>query len=351
METRKIFIDTQAFMQQGFRFEGSVLNRVRELGRSNLIEIYVSEVVKREVSSKILEKVNKAKKLSGDLIKELSILESETPKEAVDFADLVESNDLHEVALSRWNKFLEESKAVILDPNDICNIELLSLYFDGKYPFSDGKKKDEFPDAISTLSLKSKVSQSDDLVYVISNDGDLKGFCEEEASFISLNQLSEFLDLYNRTEERLTNVVHDYINNEIDWISENIKETFLNSGFTYSENYEAEVENVVVTNLATHEIDVIEIEEGRVVIGIRCEITCTADVSGPDYDTAMWDSEDKEYIFFEYFNANMSFDDVYDISMELFFDEEQREFTEISSIEFDAGSDIELSYDDGFPYK
>lgn len=351
METRKIFIDTQAFMQQGFRFEGSVLNRVRDLGRSNLIEIYVSEVVKREVSSKISEKVNKAKKLSGDLIKELSILESETPKEAIDFADLIEKNDLHEVALSRWNKFIEESKAVILDPNDICNIELISLYFDGKYPFSDGKKKDEFPDAISTLSLKAKMSQSDDLVYVISNDGDLKGFCEEEASFISLSQLSEFLDLYNRAEERLTNVVHEYIDNEIDWISENIRETFLNSGFTCSVNYEAEVENVVVTNLTAHEIDVIEIEEGRVVIGIRCEITCTADISGPDYDTAMWDSEDKEYIFFEYFNANMSFDDVYDISMELFFDEEQGEFTEISSIEFDAGSDIELFYDDGFPYK
>jgi len=351
METRKIFIDTQAFMQQGFKFEGSVLNRVRELGRSNLIEVYVSEVVKREVSSKISEKTNKAKKLSSDLFKELSILESETPKEIIDFVGLVERNDLQEIALSRWNKFLEDSKAVILDPNEICNIELLSLYFDGKYPFSDGKKKDEFPDAISTLSLKAKMSQSDDLVYVISNDGDLKGFCEKEANFISLNQLSEFLDLYNRAEERLTNIVHEYIDNEIDWISQNIKETFLNSGFTYSNNHEAEVDNVVVTNLATHEIDVIEIEEGRVVIGIRCEITCTADISGPDYGTAMWDSEDKEYIFLEYFNANMSFDDVYDISMELFFDEEQGEFTEISSVEFDVGSDIELYYDDGFPYK
>ncbi|CDG55215.1 MULTISPECIES: PIN domain-containing protein [Halomonadaceae] len=351
MKTRKIFIDTQAFMQQGFKFEGSVLNRIKKLGRSNLIEIYLSEVVKREVSSKISEKIKEAKKKSSDFIKELSILESETPKEVIDFINLVEKHDLQELALSKWNKFIEDSKAIILDPNDICNIELLSLYFDGKYPFSDGKKKNEFPDAISTLSLKAKMSQPDDLVYVISNDGDLKGFCEKEANFINLSQLSEFLDLYNRAEERLTNIVHEYVDNEIDWISENIKEAFLNSGFTFSANYEAEVDNVIVTGITTHEIDVIEIEEGRVIIGVRCEITCTADISGPDYDTAMWDSEDKEYIFLEYFNANMSFDDVYDISIELFFDEEQGEFTDISSVEFDVGSDIDLYIDDGFPYK
>lgn len=141
MKTRKIFIDTQAFMQQGFKFEGSVLNRIKKLGRSNLIEIYLSEVVKREVSSKISEKIKEAKKKSSDFIKELSILESETPKEVIDFINLVEKHDLQELALSKWNKFIEDSKAIILDPNDICNIELLSLYFDGKYPFSDGKKK------------------------------------------------------------------------------------------------------------------------------------------------------------------------------------------------------------------
>lgn len=351
METRKIFIDTQAFMQQGFKFEGSVLKRIMNLGRSSLIDIYVSEVVKREVTNKISEKISKATKLRFDLLKELTILESDLPKDIVDNFKAIDEMGIEEVGKSRWIKYLDESKSTIIDPNKICNQELLSMYFNGEFPFSEGKKKDEFPDAISILSLKALMEGSDVPVYVISNDKDLKGFCSKEELYISLSQLSEFLDLYNRAEERLTNVVHGYVSNEIDWITKNVKDSFVNCGFTYSENYEAEVDNVLITDLSLQEIDVVEIEDGRVIIEIRCEISYTADVSGPNYETAMWDNEDKEYMVFEYFNENMAFDDGYDISIELFFDESQEEFTEIDSIKFDGGRDIELHHDDGYPYK
>lgn len=351
METRKIFIDTQAFMQQGFKFEGGVLNRIKELGRSSLINIYVSEVVKREVISKISDKTNKAIKLRSELLKELSILESDLPVDIEESFNTLKNFGIGEVGESRWVKFLEESKTTILDPNKICNQELLSMYFNGDYPFSEGKKKDEFPDAISVLSLKAMMEGLSTPVYIVSNDNDLKGFCEKEELFISLSQLSEFLDLYNRAEERLTNIVHGYIENEIVWITENIKDSFINCGFTYSNNHESEVDNVLITDLSTQEIDVIEIEDDRAVLEIRCEVSCTADISGPNYDTAMWDSEDKEYIFFEHFNENMEFDGIYNITIELFFDEGEGEFTGIDNIKFDGGYDIELDYDDGYPYK
>ncbi len=351
MKTKKIFIDTQAFMKQGFKFEGSVLKTIMNLGRSSLIEIYISEVVKREVINKISEKTTKATKLRSDLLKELSILESDLPKDIADTLKAIDEIGIEEIGESRWIKFLDESKATILDPNEICNQELLSMYFNGEFPFSEGKKKDEFPDAISILSLKALMKDSDVPVYVISNDDDLKGFCSKEKLFTSLSQLSEFIDLYNRAEESLTNVVHGYIVNEMDWITGNIKNSFVNCGFTYPGNHEAEVENVLITDLSPQKTDVVEIEDDRVIIKIRCEISCIADVSGPNYETAMWDSEDKEYIFFEHFNENMVFDDIYDISIELFFDESQGKFTKIDSIEFDGGCDIELHYDDGFPYK
>ena len=118
METRKIFIDTQAFMQQGFKFEGSVLKRIMNLGRSSLIEIYVSEVVKREVISNISDKTSKAKKLRSDLLKELSILESDLPKDIADTLKAIDEIGIEGIGESRWIKFLDESKATILDPNE-----------------------------------------------------------------------------------------------------------------------------------------------------------------------------------------------------------------------------------------
>jgi len=345
MKTRNIFIDTQAFMQQGFKFENTILSRIKELGRLSLINIYISEVVKREVSSKISEKLANAYKHRSDFLKEMSVLESEVPEELTRSLSDFDEASIKNIGETRWVSYIEESKTKVLDPNDICNNELLSFYFDGSFPFSEGKKKNEFPDAISMLSLKAWVKNSNQSVYVVSNDQDLKGFCENEESCISLSQLSEFLDIYNRAEERLTNIVHKYIDNEQEWISDVIKEAFCQSGFIYDSNYEAEVENVMVTELTIQDVDVIVVEDGGAVIDLRAAISCTADVSGPDYDSSIWDSEDEEYLFLESFDENMEFYSIYDITIELFFDEEQGEITKIADVLFGGCRDITL-YDE-----
>lgn len=351
MKTRNIFIDTQAFMQQGFKFENTVLARISELGRSQFINIYISEVVKEEVSGKIKDKLLKACQLRSDLTKELAILESDIPDLLSQALTQTSDEELIELALSKWYGYIDKSKIAILDPNQICNKELLRYYFSGSFPFSEGKKKNEFPDAISMLSLKAWLNENNQYVYVVSGDHDLQGFCEKEERCISLSQLSEFLDTYNRAEERLTNVVHSYINAEINWVSDAIKEQFCLCGFIYDANYDAEVDDVNIVDFNINEIDVIEVEDGRAVVGLRVWISFSANISGPDYDTAIWDSEDKEYIFINDLNSKMEFNDNYDVSLVVEFDEEEGELTHISETLFDGNKDITLYYDDGFPYK
>ena len=53
----------------------------------------------------------------------------------------------------------------------------------------------------------------------------------------------------------------------------------------------------------------------------------------------------------EYFNGKFDFDDTYNVSMNIFFDEEQNELTEIDGVLFDGSTEVELNYDDGYPYK
>ncbi len=86
METKNIFIDTQAFLKQGLKFEGPVLKKIRSLGNTSLVNIYISEVVRREVSSKIFEKMEDVKKSFAKMAKDISILESNTPKKINDFS-------------------------------------------------------------------------------------------------------------------------------------------------------------------------------------------------------------------------------------------------------------------------
>ena len=188
-------------------------------------------------------------------------------------------------------------------------------------------------------------------VYIISDDKDLKGFCLNSEHFLSIKYLPEFLDLYNRAEERLTNIVHEYINKEVNWITDNIKESFKNCAFTYANNWDSDVNEIIINNISIDEINIIKVEDDRAIVELRAEIGYTANISGPDYDNSIWDSEDKEYIFMKYFNENFDFDDTYNVSMEIFFDEEQNELTKIDGVLFDGSTDIELDYDDGYPYK
>ncbi|MCP4698663.1 MAG: DUF4935 domain-containing protein [Gammaproteobacteria bacterium] len=351
LEARTIFIDTQAFMQQGFRFEKKVLSRLSELGKSMSIKILISDVVRQEVSSKLTEKLTRVSKLKKDLLKEIGFLGKDIPRELVKVLDDIDESVLLKAGEERWANYLKSSNITVLSPNDVCNEELLRLYFKGYFPFSDGKKKNEFPDAISLLSLKSWAEKQEEKVYVISNDGDFKGFCETRSEFISISRLSEFLDLYNRTEKRLTAIVHNYAENNIDWLKDCIKDAFLECYFDYSDNWEADIEDVNVTSIDVFDIDIIEIEEQRAVLTLKASISCSANISGPDYDEAVWDNEDKKYLFVGSFSNDMLFDGTYDVSIEVFFSERDKVFTQISEILFNGNNSITLYYDNDHHYR
>ena len=52
METRNIFIDTQAYHQENFRFDGLVLSKVERLGEAGELKVLYSSIVYNEVLSK-----------------------------------------------------------------------------------------------------------------------------------------------------------------------------------------------------------------------------------------------------------------------------------------------------------
>lgn len=353
LETRNIFIDTQAFRQQHFKFGNRVLSRLRELGSAGLINIIISDVVRREVSSQISKKVSEAISLKDKLLNELSFLENDIPKQLAESLKSSTIEDLKNIGDMRWKDYIKDANITVLDSNDICNEELLSLYFEGTFPFSAGKKRDEFPDAISLLSLKAWVENENEKVYVVSRDSDLKGFCDDD-NYINITELTEFLDIYNWAEERLTSIIDQCISSDTELVTDSIKEAFLRHEFECSGNWEAEVDDVEVQSIDIIDIEIIEVEEERAIINVKTGIDYTAHISGPDYDNAIWDSEDKEYIFIDDFNINISVDEVFDVSMVICFSEATSELKGIYDVEFDGGGTITLDcddYDGNYPYK
>ncbi|MDW7547483.1 PIN domain-containing protein [Pseudoalteromonas peptidolytica] len=346
METKNIFVDTQVFVQQGLKFENQQLRRLYELGKDERIRIFISEVVKQEVAGKFANKVHKALQSKKSMMKELEVLEELLPPELTSALEKCDESSLIEVSLSKWNAFIEGANVQVISPDNICNSELLSLYFSGSFPFSDGKKKSEFPDAISLLSLKSQVEDIGEKIYVISGDKDLKGFCDKQDEFIYINHLAEFFDIYNRSEERLSEVVHRLLERNEAWLLEALGDAFINCDFIYENDYEADVENPVLKYIDIVETNIITVDSRRAEISILAEVGMQADICGPDYDNAMWDSEEKEYIVFDSYKVTREFDSVYSMSIVILLGEKQEYITKLGDFSVDEGTTVSLHYDD-----
>lgn len=106
VETRNVFIDIQAIMRQGFKFENPILSKLSQLGKNGKLNILISEVVRKEVASKILEKLVVIEKAKSEIEKAISIVESEIPSEVNDALMMLNTQHLNELAVSRWEAYI-----------------------------------------------------------------------------------------------------------------------------------------------------------------------------------------------------------------------------------------------------
>ncbi len=351
LQTRNVFIDTQAFTNEHFRFDHPKLKKLAELGKSKMISIYSTDTVVGEVKSKLSEKMAKAAKALSDFRSEAGFLESGAPADVSPLFSPPTEQALTEKAHSIWNEFLTTANVTIFDSSSIRVSTLLESYFLGTAPFGTGKKKSEFPDAISTLSIEHWAEKTGDKLYVVSGDADFKKWSENHPCTILLNGIGDFLDIYNRTEEKLTELVERLYKEDEEWIASVIKDKFLECGFLYSDDYDAEVTDVDIDIFDVLAVNIIEVDEESASLSIRVRIGFAATISGHDYNNGIWDSEDHQYIYLPTFNEEMTFSECYDVSLKVIFNSENDEIYEIDKVMFDDGTDISLSNNDGYPYK
>ncbi len=188
----------------------------------------------------------------------------------------------------------------VIEASDIDAEDILSLYFDKKPPFGEGKKKAEFPDALSLFSLKSNLSENEK-TYVISGDGDLKAFCDADPQLISVESLDKLLDIYTRhTNIRSDQVKLYFVTNEIS-IKDKIKEYLEDCDVYNSSTWEdAEVDDgLTVINIGNIEPSVLYIddEESQITFDIDVEFEVT--VTGPDFNNGIYDREDGRVFTFD----------------------------------------------------
>jgi hypothetical protein len=153
LKSRNVFVDTQAFHQHKFRFDHPTLKRLLELGASGAIQLVLTETVVGEVFAQLKEQLAEASKSLAQFRKLIGPIEGNLPEQYRGLLAEASQEEIIELGVKAWESYLTDSKSIVVPANDVDSGELLGLYFDSKPPFGQGRKKSEFPDAISVLSL------------------------------------------------------------------------------------------------------------------------------------------------------------------------------------------------------
>lgn len=114
-----------------------------------------TSVVEREVRARIELSVKEAISSIQTFRRKARLLATLDDKRINSLFESISDEDIFKKSSDVFDDFLYACSTKIVEADKINAEELLYLYFNRQPPFGDGKKKAEFPDAISLLSLKS----------------------------------------------------------------------------------------------------------------------------------------------------------------------------------------------------
>jgi hypothetical protein len=321
LETRKVFIDTQAFVKAGLHFDGPAFKSFRKYCEANELLHVSTSVVEREVKSKIKLSVKDAISAIQSFRRKARLLSSLDDENIKGLFQEIPDAEIYKKSEDVFDEFMDACSTEIVEADSVDAEELLSLYFDKKPPFGDGKKKAEFPDAISILSLKSNL-QDDEKIYVVSDDGDLKKYCAGDPKFISVESLDKLLDIYTtHTSVRHEQVKQYFITNQAS-IRQKITDFLEDCDVYNSSTWEdAEVDDgLTVINLGDIDPSVLYIddEESQITLDIDVEFEVT--VTGPDFNNGIYDREDGRMYTFDSTSRNSTISTTFTVEIFLHYE-------------------------------
>lgn len=198
-----ITFDTQTVISNGYAFHSGLLESLKSL-REHPIKVVVTDVVKNEIKKHtsrfyqdLIQKNNDSNRKNHehgllDAIPKKTFL----PKQA------------GEIAETKLNEYLRSLNCSILEIDSVSLVEVMERFYRSDPPFSKGgDKKNEFPDAISLLTLNHYATKNNYRILAISGDKDWVRFAADNEHFDLVKDVSEALNLINKHREEAYNVV------------------------------------------------------------------------------------------------------------------------------------------------
>ena len=230
-----------------------------------------------------------------------------------------------------------------MDPHLVSSADLLDLYFSNSSPFGKGKKKAEFPDAISLLSLQSWLNANDLTSYVISRDKDFIGFVEKDSSMLLVEDVASFVSLYNSYENKIADALQREIQKNNTTIKSKIQEAFLSSVFIYEAGEDVNVTNVRVDEVILDNAVVVSLDNGCAEFWLNANLKWTADVDGVVDESSTMLANNPDGFNLVVVDDSVTINATYTFSVQAIYDIETAMIMSIEDIDYEEG-EVEIMH-------
>lgn len=352
LETRNVFIDTSIFIELNYNFHGSVFQNLLRLCANGQAKAFVTDITYREVIAHIEEDVAKACQASARLQRDARILRNLPHPPYAGLFEKIDPDATTAELILQFKAFLKNTSTETLSTSGVSIESVFDKYFLRKPPFGEGKKKDEFPDAFTLQALVHWCEANNELMYVVSVDGDMPKHCADSKSLLHLQKLAEFINVVEFHDEVLAPSVDTMLEANAAAIEDAITEEFENQGF-WIEDQDGDVNSVEVKHIELLDRLILEIDQNFAVVQVESSITFEADITYDDLDTASYDSEDKVLIPWQQINKVVEQNETVVATLYIKHDVEEPGYFEIDRVEIHTEKrfGFAVTADDEWPYK
>lgn len=308
-----VTLDTNILYANHYNFsDKSTLGLLKKLVKERKIKVVLSDIVIREAERHIKSYCAETRRIFKKAGKDANKLFSIPLIKSIGFSNhlaLPAEAAINEKAQGEFKSFLQDIHAERLDMSQVDFTSIVDDYFAVKAPFENKeKKRKEFPDAIIASEIRERFGKSD-VVAIVSKDEGFKKACKKIPSHLFFSSLPDLYDAISKRDQdysKAVTIIQTLAESIIESIDECIDDDIIEvcglsydkDGISYGKDYdEYYLKSHKIKSIRIHVID--DIDETRIIATLAVEGDFTADCYYNDYDNAVWDSEEKEYMFLD----------------------------------------------------
>lgn len=318
--TPKVFLDANIVIGAGKPPGGPEIARVIDLVEAGLISVLTTDLTLTEVTKKHLQN-------DFDAIKEISQPHFRQIVEGATGVALpaLKRPELREKLKAIYDKstaaMFDALEAKTLQIDEVKPSVVFNAYAAGEGFFSGEGKKDQFPDAFAFECLKKEASKKHPVI-IVSNDGDFDGpvGTQKHISLVkSLPDLFAALGL-----EMAAPQLDQFLETQNEDLVERVNQELTSWGLQSSDVMDAEIDEITVNSVEMKKLTAFKPNEagGSILVVGTIDVEALISFTHPNWNEAMYDSEDKVLIPFEDESGEAEIALTIDVAMSIAVDDE-----------------------------